>query len=280
MLRGSAERESASACGACAISMFKRLRGCAESVRALMSVSGTPPSERGLTGRGLLQSEAEWDARNRVLAESLAGLVHKHATPVTGRALDVGCQSGALTDALARITPYAWLGVDPGITAATRSPEGTPLEPGSARNLPGRDESYDCLLFANVYEHIDPQERMESLSEMRRVLRSGGVVVGQLPNPYFPIESHSRLPFMGWLPRSVQHRYWCLSPVPWEHDFYVVTVKQLQRTARDVGFETVLVRNFNYPLEVIPQSVRRVAHVLERPMRWVPWAWQFVLRSP
>ena len=197
---------------------------------------------------------------------------------MTGRALDVGCQSGVLTDALARMTPYAWTGVDPKITRPTVSAEGKTLGQGSARSIPDEDGSYDCLLLANVYEHIVPEERADSLREMRRVLRRGGVIVGQLPNPYFPIESHSRLPLMGWLPRSLQRRYWRFSPAPWQHDFYVVTVRHLRRTALQVGLEVVLVRNFSYPPEAIPQSVRWVAQALERPMRWIPWAWQFVLR--
>jgi len=68
--------------------------------------------------------------------------------------------------------------------------------------------------------------------------------------------------------------------VPWEHDFFVVTIRDLQRTASRVGLETVLVRKFSYPLEVIPKAARWAAKLLERPLRHVPWAWQFVLRRP
>ena len=115
---------------------------------------------------------------------------------------------------------------------------------------------------------------------MYRALKPGGVVVGQLPNPYFPIESHSRLPFMGWLPVRAQKVYWRLAPVPWEHDFYVVTIKHVRRDAEAVGFEIPLTRRFNYPPEVVPASVRWAARALERPMKLMPWAWQFVLRRP
>ena len=154
------------------------------------------------------------------------------------------------------------------------------MRPGKANDLKHPDGSFDAAVFANVFEHVFPEERLGSLSEIFRVLRPGGIVAGQLPNPYFPIESHSRLPFMGWLPVSVQKKYWKLAPVPWEHDFFVVTMKHLRSTASDAGFETVYVRNFNYPPEVIPTSVRWAARALERPMRRLPWAWQFVLRRP
>jgi len=46
------------------------------------------------------------------------------------------------------------------------------------------------------------------------------------------------------------------------------------------GFDVVHVRNFNYPPEAIPSSVRWAAHLLERPMRYMPWSWQFVLVRP
>jgi hypothetical protein len=43
--------------------------------------------------------------------------------------------------------------------------------------------------------------------------------------------------------------------------------------------EVTMVRNFNYPPEVIPERVRGIYRLLESPMRrWWPWAWQFVIR--
>jgi hypothetical protein len=85
---------------------------------------------------------------------------------------------------------------------------------------------------------------------------------------------------MGWLPNRWQQRYWKLAPVSWEHDFSVVTIKHLKQTAQRAGFDVVHVRNFNYPPEAIPSSVRWAARLLERPMRYVPWSWQFVLVRP
>jgi hypothetical protein len=85
---------------------------------------------------------------------------------------------------------------------------------------------------------------------------------------------------MGWLPHDWQHRYWKFAPVSWDHDFYVVTIKDLKQSAKRAGFDVVHVRKFNYPPEVIPSGVRWAARMLERPMRYVPWSWQFVLIRP
>ncbi len=236
----------------------------------------------GLAGTGVLQSPEEWDARNRVLATTMSELINgvsANGGSADDRAIDIGCQSGTLTDAVAAQTPYAWTGIDPTISEPGLSDGSLELLPGTADALPFASGAFKVAMFANVYEHVQPDRRAASLLEIRRVLAPGGYLVGQIPNPYFPIESHSRLPFMGWLPMRAQKVYWRLSPVPWEHDFFVVTMRELRATAERLGYATVEVRNFNYPLEVIPQALRTAAHALERPMRHVPWAWQFVFQS-
>jgi SAM-dependent methyltransferase len=226
----------------------------------------------------LLQSDAEWDVRNRVLSETLTELVRSEGPDNAKEALDIGCQNGWTTDRYAKLTGLDWVGIDPALKEERRSPDGVALYPGFSNKLDFPDDSFDVLMLANVYEHIFPEDRVASFAEMRRVLRPGGVVVGQIPNPYFPIESHSRLPFMGWLPMRLQLIYWRLAPVSWEHDFFVVTPKHLRRDAAAGGMRLAKVRKFNYPPEVIPQKVRWIARLLERPMRFWPWAWQFVLR--
>src|SRR5262245_2574262 len=191
----------------------------------------------GRSGQGMLQSEQEWDLRNEILVDTLSGLIWEYAPDAHGRAIDVGCQHGTLTDMLAQRTELSWTGIDPTIESASRSPGGAELVNGVAHELPAGDGELSCVFFANVYEHIAPERRRASIAELYRTLKPGGVVAGQLPIPYFPIESHSRLPFMGWLPLRAQKAYWRLAPVPWEHDFYVVTIKHVRRDAEAVGFE-------------------------------------------
>jgi SAM-dependent methyltransferase len=232
-------------------------------------------------GAKLLQSEEEWAARNSVLSRNLADLVDEYSPAGATDGIEIGCQRGALTDQMGRLTRVPkWTGIDPSLPEKLVTEGGCVLHPARASRLDFTDRSFDVALFANVFEHIPPEERDTSLQEIHRVLKPGGVVVGQIPNPYFLIESHSRLPLMGWLPTKWQHRYWKLAPVSWEHDFYVVTMKHLRPTAERAGFEVLHVRNFNYPPEAIPRKVRWAARLLERPMRYMPWSWQFVLRRP
>ncbi|RZT18499.1 ubiquinone/menaquinone biosynthesis C-methylase UbiE [Mycobacterium sp. BK558] len=229
----------------------------------------------------LLQSDEEWAIRCEILSRQLAVLVDEFA-PLGIRGIEIGCQRGALTDQMGRLTRVpTWTGIDPTLPGKLVTEHGCELYPALASKLDFPDKTFDVALFANVFEHIPPDDRGPSLREMFRVLKPGGVVVGQIPNPYFPIESHSRLPLMGWLPTTLQHRYWKLSAVSWQHDFYVVTMKHLTPVAQRAGFDIVHVSNFNYPPEAIPQKVRWAARLMERrPMRYLPWSWQFVLRRP
>jgi SAM-dependent methyltransferase len=228
-----------------------------------------------------MQSQDEWRTRNRVLGDSLCALINAHTRPDAKRGLDVGSRDGNLPDILMQGTRLRWWGIDPIFERTVTSPSGAQLQPGWAHAIPFPDAAFDCVVLANVFEHIAPELREPSLVDIYRVLRRGGVVVGQLPNPHFPIESHSRLPFLGWLPLRVPKVYFRLAPVPWEHDFYSVTMRQLTATAERVGLRPLEVRNFHYPAEAIPRSVRWAAAVAQRPpFRFLPWAWQFVLLKP
>jgi SAM-dependent methyltransferase len=247
----------------------------------VIEASGTRQDDDGLRGGGLLQSPDEWASRNRQLSDTLNELLTRYIRIRTQRALDVGCAQGELTDLYGGALALRWFGIDPDMTGETHSPGGAILSQGFAHKLQFESDSFDAIVFANVYEHLPPQLREATLKELYRVLAPGGILVGQIPNPYFPIESHSRLPFLGCLPRSIQRWYWRLTPTGWDFDkahFFSVTTKNLTRTAQAVGFEKLVVRNFNYSPEAIPASVRWIA-VIHSQIGVMPWAWQFAYRK-
>lgn len=200
-------------------------------------------------GRSLLPSPEEWAVRNRALASTMAALLNQHSPHVTNRALDVGCQWGMLLDGIAPLAKKRWWGVDP-VIERHLSRSGFELVKGVADDLPFPDGVFDSVVLANVYEHILPERRAASLAEIHRVLVPGGVIVGQLPNPRFPIESHSKLPFMGWLPSRAQNWYWRFSPSRRGAGFYSVSVNDLRRRAQSVGLEIALIRNYTTQLRL------------------------------
>ncbi|MGY1620599.1 class I SAM-dependent methyltransferase [Geodermatophilus sp. SYSU D00965] len=102
------------------------------------------------------------------------------AVPGRLRWLDVGCGTGALTEAvLAACAPESVLGVDPSAaflghaTAHVRDPRASFRE-GDARALPVADRSVDAVVSALVLNFVP--EPAAALAEMARAARPGGVV--------------------------------------------------------------------------------------------------------
>jgi ubiquinone/menaquinone biosynthesis C-methylase UbiE len=100
--------------------------------------------------------------------------------PADLRWLDVGCGTGALTDAvLAGAAPERVLGLDPsagfvGYAAAHVSDPGASFGLGDARALPVRDGSVDAVVSGLMLNFVP--DRAAALGEMCRVLRPGGLV--------------------------------------------------------------------------------------------------------
>ncbi|HSG78170.1 MAG TPA: methyltransferase domain-containing protein [Acidimicrobiia bacterium] len=95
--------------------------------------------------------------------------------------LDVGCGPGSITAGLAeRTAPGTTIGidVDPGIVArARRSVPGARFEAADVHALPFEDASFDVVHAHQVLQHLsDP---VAALTEMRRVVRRGGVVAAR-----------------------------------------------------------------------------------------------------
>ncbi|HET7678257.1 MAG TPA: methyltransferase domain-containing protein [Candidatus Limnocylindrales bacterium] len=95
------------------------------------------------------------------------------------RVLDVGCGPGALTTELVgRVGARAVAAVDPSepfVAAARERHPGVDVRLASAERLPFPDDDFDAALAQLVVHFMaDP---VAGLAEMRRVTRSGGVVV-------------------------------------------------------------------------------------------------------
>ncbi len=69
------------------------------------------------------------------------------------------------------------------------------------RELPFEDNSFDFVHSSAVLEHVGSNDRQaQFLRELARVARRGVFVT--TPNRWFPVEFHTVLPLVHWLPRS------------------------------------------------------------------------------
>jgi hypothetical protein len=82
---------------------------------------------------------------------------------------------------------------------------GLPTVRGDARGLPFADKSFDYVISNAVIEHVGgagPAAAM--LGEADRVARRGWI--HSTPNRRFPMETHTGVPVLHWLPRTARER--------------------------------------------------------------------------
>lgn len=76
---------------------------------------------------------------------------------------------------------------------------------GDGRELPFGDQSFDVVHSSAVLEHVGGSKQQKRfIQELVRVSRRA--VFFTTPNRWFPVEFHSLLPFVHWLPRSFFRR--------------------------------------------------------------------------
>lgn len=114
--------------------------------------------------------------------------------------LDLGCGNGLLFLCLSNDdTPKLLVGVD---LVKGRGKHYQHIV-SDATQLPFKNETFSAVTALSILEHIPINRRGNFWNEVKRVTQKDGMVIVQLPNRYFPIESHSYLPFFGFLPSSM-----------------------------------------------------------------------------
>lgn len=105
----------------------------------------------------------------------------------------------------------------------------------SAR-LPFADKSFDIVVYNMVMEHLaKPSEQMLQLHEIYRVLRKRGCCYVAQPNRIFPMEAHTRIWFLHWLPDRVWFRLAKLMG-RYQENIYLHGYFKLKKMFRDAGF--------------------------------------------
>jgi SAM-dependent methyltransferase len=103
---------------------------------------------------------------------------------------------------------YPWpervtaLGLHDGAGFRSRYPQ-IPYVQGDACSLPFEDGSFDIVFSNAVIEHVGGRERQRAF--VSEAIRVGRRVFITTPNRRFPVEVHTRLPFVHWLPDALSH---------------------------------------------------------------------------
>jgi SAM-dependent methyltransferase len=113
---------------------------------------------------------------------------------------------------------YPWpgqitaLGLHDGARFRERYP-GIPYVQADACALPFDDGAFDAVHSNAVIEHVGDRERQQAF--VREALRVGRRVFLTTPNRWFPVEVHTRLPLVHWLPDPAAHRVYRATGRAW-----------------------------------------------------------------
>jgi SAM-dependent methyltransferase len=111
------------------------------------------------------------------------------------------------------------------------------------RKLPFPDKSFDIVYSNAVIEHVGcgTDDQIQYFRELLRVGKRGFLTT---PNRRFPIEVHSRLPLLHWLPKPMFDKVLCWIGKPYLAGNYMhlLSKADLVRLARVAGLKTYALR--------------------------------------
>jgi hypothetical protein len=111
------------------------------------------------------------------------------------------------------------------------------------RSLPFADREFDFVHSSAVLEHVG-NRRMQTafLHEAWRVARKGIFIT--TPNRWFPVEFHTLMPFVHWLPAAAFRKLCRMRKLEFfasEDNLNLLTVSLLKRLAAEAGMEKIRV---------------------------------------
>jgi ubiquinone/menaquinone biosynthesis C-methylase UbiE len=118
---------------------------------------------------------------------------------------------------------------------------GITFQKADGRDLPFADGAFDVVHSSAVLEHVGSREnQMQFVRELHRVARRAVFIT--TPNRWFPVEVHTVLPFVHWLPapwfRAILRRLGH-DMLSFEENLNLVGAGDLRRMCRELGLPDV-----------------------------------------
>lgn len=125
------------------------------------------------------------------------------------KVLDVGASTGIIDNVLAgSFESVVGIDIDKKAIDFARSKykrKNLEFTLGDAMKLKFKNNSFDIVICAHVYEHVPDSHKL--FSEIHRVLKPGGVCYLAAINSLWPLEPHYDLLFLSWLPKELANVY-------------------------------------------------------------------------
>jgi SAM-dependent methyltransferase len=101
-----------------------------------------------------------------------------------------------------------------------------PYVRGDACALPFPDAAFDVVFSNAVIEHVGGRDRQRKL--VSEAIRVGRRVFITTPNRRFPVEVHTRLPLVHWLPEELAHRVYRAAGKGFATDVHLLTRRSFE----------------------------------------------------
>jgi len=173
--------------------------------------------------------------------------------------LDVGCGKGLLFNNVTSINKFKLVGVD-----LIKNRKGQYQHViADATRLPFKNGAFFLMTAFSLIEHIPKAKREMFYKEMKRVVKKEGIFVIQFPNRYFIIESHTYLPFFGFLPSSMHSFAYRGGYVA------VPSLKVIIRSLKEHGFEVYTVEKYEGPFLPFGRFLSKIGFFHLLPMGYI-----------
>lgn len=165
-----------------------------------------------------------------------------HPTPAM-RVLDVGFSEkeySSTDNYIEKFYPYqnmlTALGTDVPIEFKARYPSVSAVNYGGDI-FPFEDKAFDVVWSNAVLEHVGNRDRqLLFLKEVKRVSRRAFITT---PNRYFPVELHTRMPLLHFLPKEIFDKYLVMIGKEWASGEYMhlLSLGAIKSLLADAGVE-------------------------------------------
>jgi SAM-dependent methyltransferase len=165
--------------------------------------------------------------------------------PPDAAMLGLGIAEGNVDYLVSQKIGSVFIGSD--IQAKPNYPQTFTYVRADASCLPFEKESFDVISAFSLIEHVQIERRADFLSEVSRVLKKNGLLILQLPNRYFPVEQHSFLPLIGYLPsrfHTTFNNYYCQVP----------SLKGLKKDLQKQNYKIIDITAYRMPFSIFPPA--------------------------
>jgi 2-polyprenyl-3-methyl-5-hydroxy-6-metoxy-1,4-benzoquinol methylase/uncharacterized protein YbaR (Trm112 family) len=185
--------------------------------------------------------------------------------------LDVGCSWGRWSVAAAK-SGFSVVGIDPSlgaVMAARRIATAMNLDikylVADARFLPFVDGYFECVYSYSVLQHFSKRDARRALTEMRRVIKPGGMAKIQMANKWgirslqYQIQRHFREP------RGFEVRYWTIGELRSTFTELIGKTRISADCYLGLGWQWCDLRYLSWkrrPILVISELLRRLSNVV------------------